>query len=88
MITVPSSEFSRNFGHYREVVQREPVAVTNYERVTGYFISRAEFEELQRLRALQPRALAVEELSEASVRALEATRMDARHAHLNALLDE
>lgn len=88
MITVPATEFSKNFGRYREIVQREAVAVTSYERVTGYFISRADYEELQRLRTLMPTAYAVEELSDATVQAIAASRMDARHGHLNALLDD
>lgn len=88
MITVAATEFSKNFGRYRELAQREAVAVTSYERVTGYFVSRTEYEELQRLRSMMPKAYAVEELSEATVQAIATSRMDARHNHLNALLDD
>lgn len=88
MITVAATEFSKNFGRYRELVQREMVAVTSYERITGYFISSADFEELQRLRARMPKAQAVEELSQATVQAIAAGRMNARHDHLDALLDD
>ena len=55
--------------------------------MTGHFISRADYEELQRLRSLMPKAYAVEKLSDATVQAIAASRMDARHDHLNALLD-
>ena len=88
MITVAATEFSKNFGRYRELAQREAVAVTSYERVTGYFVSRSEYEELQRLRSMMPKAYAVEELSEATVQAIATSRMDARHNHLDALLDD
>ena len=87
MSKVAATEFARNFGRYREEAQREAVAVVAHNRVTGYFISAREYEELQRLRALSPTALAVEELSAASLEALAASRMDARHDHLNLLMD-
>jgi len=52
MREVPATEFARNFGQYREIAQREPIAVTNHGRATGYFISAVEYEEMLRLRAL------------------------------------
>lgn len=88
MKTVPASEFSKNFGRYRELAQREPIAVTSHERVTGYFVSSAEYEDYLRLKSLMPKAYAVEELSEETIRAIAASKMDARHDHLNSLLDE
>ncbi len=88
MITVPSTEFSKNFGRYRELVQREAVAVTSHERVTGYFVSSTEYEEYMRMKSLMPKAYAVEELSEETIQAIAASKMDARHNHLNSLLDE
>lgn len=83
MITVPSTEFAKNFGHYCEVVQAEPVAVTSHNGVTGYFISRKEFDELVRLKARAAQAHAVQDLPEETVRALEKSRMDPRHDALN-----
>lgn len=88
MITVPSTEFSKNFGRYRELVQREAVAVTSHERVTGYFVSSTEYEEYMRMKSLMPKTYAVEELSEETIQAIAASKMDARHNHLNSLLDE
>jgi len=88
MKTVPATEFSKNFGRYRELVQREPIAVTSHERVTGYFVSSTEYEEYLRLKSLMPKAYAVEELSEETIRAIAASKMDARHDHLNSLLDD
>jgi len=64
MKIVPASEFSKNFGRYREMAQGEPIAVTSHERVTGYFISSAEYEEYVRLKSMLPKAYAVEEISQ------------------------
>lgn len=88
MITIPATEFSKNFGQYREAAQREPIAVTSHERVTGYFLSAADYEEYVRLRAMMPKAYAVSELSEATIQAIAAAKMDKRHDHLNKLLDK
>lgn len=87
MTQVAATEFARNFGRYREEAQREAVAVVIHNRVTGYFVSAHEYEELQRLKALAPTALAVEELSSASLKALARSRMDPRHDQLNLLMD-
>lgn len=88
MKIVPASEFSKNFGRYREMAQREPIAVTSHERVTGYFVSSAEYEEYVRLKSMLPKAYAVEELSQETIQAIAASKMGARHNHLNSLLDE
>lgn len=87
MTTVAATEFARNFGLYREAAQHEPVAVVAHKRVTGYFISAREFAEYQAFKAARGRALAVEELDDATLQALAQSRMDTRHAELNALLD-
>lgn len=88
MITVPASEFSKNFGRYREVAQREPVAVTSHDRVTGYFVSGADYEAYLRMKAQMPKVYAVEALSEETIQAIAASKMDAAHDHLNSLLDD
>lgn len=87
MITVPATEFSKNFGRYRDMVQRETVAVTSHERVTGYFVSSNDYEEFMRIKAMMPKVYAIEELSEATIQAIAASKMDTRHDHLNSLLD-
>ena len=57
MVTVPATEFAKNFGRYRDMVQAEPVEVTSHDRVAGYFISKQDFEALQALkRDARPRA--------------------------------
>lgn len=88
MISISATEFAKNFGRYRELVQREPVAVTSHERVTGYFVSCSEYEEYLRLKSMVPKAYAVQELSEETIQAIAASKMDNRHDHLNNLLDE
>ena len=84
--SVPASEFTRNFGRYRMLAQREPVAVSSHGRITGYFVGPDEYEEFRRFRESR-RSFATADLSEDRVKAIGASRMDSRHAHLNALLD-
>jgi hypothetical protein len=88
MITVPSTEFSKNFGQYREIAQREPVAVTSHDRVTGYFLSSAQYAEYVRLKNRERRVYHISELPDETIRAIANARMDPRHDHLNSLLDE
>ena len=88
MREVPTTEFTRNFGLYREVVQREPVAVTSHGRPTGYFVSAVEFEELQRYKALARQTFATAELSRQEIDAIAAGRMAPEHDYLNALLQD
>ena len=84
--TVPASEFTRNFGRYRMRAQREAVAVSSHGQITGYFIGPEEYEEFKRFRESR-RSFASAELPEEKVEAIRRSRMDARHAHLDKLLD-
>lgn len=59
MITVPATEFSKNFGQYREIAQREPVAVTSHDRVTSVLLSGEEYEQYKLLK----RKAAIEKLN-------------------------
>jgi len=83
---VPASEFIRNFGRYRMRAQREAVAVSSHGQITGYFVGPDEYEEFRRFRESR-RSFATAELSEDKVKAIGASRMDARHAHLDTMLD-
>ena len=47
---ITATEFAKNFGLYREVAQREPVAVMNHNRITGYFVSAKEYEQYIQLK--------------------------------------
>lgn len=88
MREVPATEFTRNFGQYREIAQREPVAVTSHGRATGYFVSAVEFEEMQRLKVHARRSRAVVDMTKGEIEQMAASRMAPEHDHLNALLDK
>lgn len=85
--TIPASEFTRNFGRYRMQAQRAAVAVSSHGQLTGYFVAPDEYEEFRRFREAR-RSFATAELSEEKVRAIAASRMDPRHAHLDDILKE
>ncbi len=87
MREVSSTEFAKNFGQYREIAQREPIAVTSHGRAAGYFMSAVEFEELQRYKALARRSFATADLTPEKVEAIAAGRMSSEHDHLDALLE-
>ena len=84
---VPASEFTRNFGRYQMMAQREALAVSSHGRVTGYFIAAEDYEAFQRFQDAR-RSFATVDLPDEKVEAILAARMDARHAHLDALLDD
>lgn len=85
--TVPASEFTRNFGRYRMQAQRGAVAVSSHGQITGYFVGPDEYEEFRRFREAR-HSFATAELPESKVRSIGASRMDARHEHLDELLNE
>ncbi len=87
MIEVPATEFAKHFGRYKEIAQREPVAITSHGRTTGYFVAEHEYAEYQRLKSLSRRVYHVSELPEETVATLKTARMNPAHDHLNNLLD-
>ncbi len=88
MTAVTATEFAKGFGRYKEEAQYKPIAITSYGRVSGYFISAREFEELQRLRAFERRAYRINDLPAEIADAIEGSKMNPAHDHLNKLLDE
>jgi PHD/YefM family antitoxin component YafN of YafNO toxin-antitoxin module len=84
---VPASEFTRNFGRYQMLAQREPVAVTSHGRTTGYFIAAEDYEEFRRFKEAR-RSFATVELPDEKAKAISASPMDPRHSQLHATLDE
>ena len=84
---IPASEFTRNFGRYQMLAQREPVAVTSHGRTTGYFIAAEDYEAFKRFNESR-RSFATVDLSDEKARAISSSRMDKRHAHLDTMLDE
>ena len=87
MSAVTATEFAKAFGRYKEEAQREPIAITSHGRVSGYFISAREFEELQRLRAFERRVHRINDLPAEIADAIEGSKMSPVHDHLNKLLD-
>lgn len=83
---VSASEFTRNFGRYRMLAQRESVAVSSHGQITGYFVRPDEYEEFLRFKARR-HAFATADLSDEKAAAIASARMDPRHEHLDALLD-
>jgi len=88
MTAVTATEFAKSFGRYKEEAQREAVAITSYGRISGYFVSAREYEELRRLRKFERRVYRLKGLPKEISEAIKASRMDASHDHLNALLEE
>jgi len=83
--TVPASEFTRNFGRYLMLAQREAIAVSSHGSITGYFIAPDEYEEFRRFKDRR-RSFATAELSDERVKAIAASRMDDRHRRLDSML--
>lgn len=88
MIEVASTEFAKNFGLYKEIAQREPVAITSHGRTSGYFVSEHEYGEYTRLKALSRRAYHISELPEATMQAMATARMKPEHDKLDGLLHD
>ena len=88
MAAVPASEFTKEFGRYKEEAQREPIAITTHGRISGYFVSAHEYGELQRLRALERRAYRLSELPRDLIEAIATARMSPEHDYLNGLLTD
>jgi hypothetical protein len=84
--SIPASEFTRNFGRYRMLAQREAVAVSSHGSITGYFVGPAEYEEFRRFKQRR-RSFATADLPDEKVQAIGASRMDSRHADLDEILD-
>ena len=84
--TVPAAEFARNFGRYKLQAQRETVPVTSNGALVGYFVSPDVYDEFQKLKSLRQRSR-LPELSDEQADRIASARMDARHDHLNDLLD-
>ncbi len=83
MTEIPATEFAKNFGRYKELAQREPIAITSHGRTSGYFISEFEYREYMRLKERARRAYHISELPEETVAALENAHMDPAHDHLS-----
>ena len=88
MVAVTATDFVKSFGRYAVEAQREPVAITSYGRINGYYVSKQEYDELQRLRAFARRVYQLKSLPAGLAAAIEASKMDPVHDPLNALLED
>jgi hypothetical protein len=88
MRSMSATAFARNFAQIQHDVRTETVEVMSHSRVTGYFVSPEDFAEFETLRAKARRSLLVGSLPEETVKALKETKMDKRHASLNALMQD
>ena len=92
--TVTASDFARNFGRYRVEAQRAPIPISNHGEITGYFISKPDYEAMiarlsvQPVPALNQQSHGMDELSQDIVDAIANSRMDPKYDHLNDLIDD
>lgn len=87
MIEVSATEFVKNFGQYKERVQREVIAITSHGRKSGYFLSEHEYREYMLLKAHSRHAYHIGELPEETIAAIAKAQMNPSHDHLDALMD-
>jgi prevent-host-death family protein len=79
--TVTASEVNRNFGKYHDQALVTPVRVVKYRRASVVIVSAAEYE---RLRKLDRKSLAVEELRSADIAAIKSARIPRKHRYKSA----
>ncbi len=94
---ITSTEFVRNFSAYQLQAQREPVAVSNHGKITGYFVAKDEYEAMAAKQAtlqemskteLAQKSVHASELSDDFLKKLDEVRMDPKHDHLNKLMSD
>lgn len=85
MPSVTSTEFQRNPGLYQDLAQREPVTVTAHGRERTVLLSA---EEYRRLKRRDRQALAIEEVSDDDMAAIQASEVPAEYAYLDAELED
>jgi len=87
MVEVSATEFVKNFGQYKERVQREIIAITSHGRTSGYFLSEHEYREYMFLKAHTRHAYHISDLPEETIAAISKAEMNPSHNSLNALMD-
>jgi prevent-host-death family protein len=85
VLKVSAAEFQRNIGRYQDLALRQPVAVTRNGRESCVLLST---EEYHRLKRRDRQVFATSELPEDIVEAVRSSKMDARHQHLDDLLED
>jgi len=87
MLEVPATKFVKNFGQYKEQVQREAIAITSHGRTSGYFVSEHDFKEYMLLKAHSRHAYHISELPEDTISSIATAKLNLSHEQLNSLLD-
>lgn len=82
---VTATEFQNRAGQYLDEAARAPVVVTRHGRPSRVLLDIEEYERLKRGDTRQ--AIGPEDVTDEELAALEASEMDPRHNHLDALLD-
>ena len=85
MIRVTSAEFQKTFGLLADKAMTVPIAITKHGRDHLVMLSADEY---ARLRRRSRRVHLAAELPDDVLAEVERARMDPRHDHLNALLDD
>ena len=81
---ITTSEFQKSFGTISDAALKGPITITKQGRDHLVVLAADEY---QRLKRRDRKVYAVGELPDEWVEAVQNSRMDARHDHLNALLE-
>jgi len=84
-IHITASEFQKSFGAISDKALREPVTITKQGRDHLVVLSADEY---KRLKRRDRKVYTAGELPDELFEALKTAKMDSRHNHLNALLEE
>lgn len=77
-ITVPASDFSRNFARYQdEAISAKVISVTSHGRVVGGYLSAAELAHYELLKRREREVLVVGDLDDETIAAIEAAEYGA-----------
>lgn len=72
-VSVPATEFSRNFAKYRdEAIEAKVISVTSHGRVIGGYLSASELARYEEMKRRERKVLVVGELDEETVASIEA----------------
>jgi hypothetical protein len=77
---ISSAEAARNFSHYREKAESEPVVVLHYNKPSVVMIAASEFERLKRR---DKKVMPIEDMPNWLAELVITGKMDARHDHLD-----
>ncbi len=83
-VTLSASEFQDRVGEALDRSLSQPVLITKHGRPRNVVLS---YDEYERLRALDRRAVRAEDLTDEDIAALEASEMAPGYEHLNAELE-